>query len=211
MWLVWLSALFVPKRDLWPQDPTVRAAGRLRGLLLLLIVVFPFEFALPDFTTAWRHGLTSFYALAVAIPLACLVLVAAAPPGERAWTARRAGRPLSSLAVAAAVVVAAVLATDDPSNPFVGVLVGLFFIVVLGAVLLVGYYHHFRAADGHPLLPALVAPWPLWAIAIVDPAGGHALAVLGPAVITTCVSVWEIVYLHRRGLPLTAGAPRPSA
>ncbi|MBM9621414.1 hypothetical protein [Streptomyces zhihengii] len=204
----WFLGLFVPKGAFGPPDAAVRTAGALRGVLLLLIVLFPFELALPDFTTAWRHGLTSFYALAVALPLACLLLVAAAPPGERGWTARCAGRPLGSLGVAAAVVLAAVLATEDPASPFVGVITGLFFIVVLGLVLLVGYYHHFRAADGHPLLPALVAPWPVWAVALEDPSGPGALAVYGPAVITTCVSVWEITHLHRRGLPLTAGAPR---
>ncbi|MFD0429228.1 hypothetical protein ACFQ60_20170 [Streptomyces zhihengii] len=77
----WFLGLFVPKGAFGPPDAAVRTAGALRGVLLLLIVLFPFELALPDFTTAWRHGLTSFYALAVALPLACLLLVAAAPRG----------------------------------------------------------------------------------------------------------------------------------
>ncbi|MBB5934513.1 hypothetical protein [Streptomyces zagrosensis] len=201
---------FTPKYVFGQYPGSIQAAHALRGVILLAITVFAGRLALPDADRTMWHVSVTVVIVAIVLPLACTVLVIAAGQDRRGWTMRCALRPLGALIRVSVLLgllwwLAAHLESGSGGGLILRYLGALALAVCCLIALTLVYFHHFNAVDGHPLLPALIGPWPVVVLAYMD-ADGTFLAWL-PALLTTGVSLWEITWLSRVGITFTSGAP----
>ncbi|WP_330333106.1 hypothetical protein OHS33_27625 [Streptomyces sp. NBC_00536] len=171
--------------------------------------------------------------LLVLAPLMIGAFVFSARPPGPAFYRRRLRGPLLSLGVLLATAVAfwaGVLQQGYTNTLFGAGALGMLLTPVLGFLALFSLpftlasaalcvHHAFRTADVHEVLPPLISPVLVWALAIVQvfdkgpvdaPLPVRILFLLGPPLSVTALSGWELRRLRvRYGITLRAALGRP--
>lgn len=197
---------FTPRYVFGRQPAVIRFGHRVRGAFLLYVTLLNWQLEWPDLGRSVTNALVTAGVLAVVVPLSITILIVASPPERRSWTAQRAKAPVKPMALAALMAGAfylGVYLTDHRSSLFILLVLAL--LPTIGLILIFVYFHHFNAADGHPLLPAMIAPWPILIMAATS-ADGSPLGWLTVG-LTTAVSVWDFIWYARIGITITSGAP----
>ncbi len=163
------------------------------------------------FSEAILHVTISVVVAVLAVPLTALVLVLLTDPAKRRETRRSMRYPMRSMgafigagAALTALTVAGVVEMRPGGAMMILVVLGWIALIWCGFFAITAFFmvprHLFAAADGHLLMPCLLAPTLSWAIAVVDlaspgnervPAVVAAVVTLGAPVSITAMSVWE--------------------
>ncbi|WP_436791076.1 hypothetical protein [Yinghuangia sp. YIM S10712] len=210
------KAALKAQNRLAPPDPRIEHVRLIRTLLGMGVVAwvalkYDSVEAEKIFSEAIMHVTISVVVAVVAVPLTALILVLLTEPAKRRETRRSMRYPMKSMGAfigAGAVLTTLALVGVVEMRPGGALMV----LVVLGWIALIwcGFFaitaffmvprHLFAAADGHLLMPCLLAPTLSWAVAAVDLAApGHnrvpavvaAIVTLGAPVTITAMSVWE--------------------
>ncbi|MEU0937768.1 hypothetical protein [Embleya sp. NPDC005971] len=230
---------FVPDYRLIGRDVTlerVRAIRSWLGLGVLVWIAVTYGGG-EDAAQGWMASfVASVFVAIIACPIAVAIIVGLTRSDVRAQTRKSLMLPLRSLGLFVVVSVAtlggltALAYGSQQINA--GADVGSFFLTVLGLAVSVWVLrfwflavraipqHLFRAVDGHPLLPAVIAPWLSWCGALVDlgdgggkgalPTGVRLIGTLGGPVTITVMSLWEIRRVRSRYGVTFRGGPHPT-
>ncbi|MGW0661668.1 hypothetical protein [Streptodolium elevatio] len=206
-----------PQNRLAPPDPRIDQLGLIRTLIGMAVVVWvavKYDSVEGDkvFSEAILHVTISVVVAMVAVPLCALAFVLLSHDNVRRETRRAMRYPMTSMAwfLGAGGILAAVAASGlveaKPDHPamWVLLLLGLAGFIWTGFFAIFAFFlvprHLFAAADGHLLMPSLLAPTLSWAVAAVDfaspgnnrvPAVVAIVVTLGGPVTITALSVWE--------------------
>ncbi|GAA2069195.1 hypothetical protein GCM10009801_18470 [Streptomyces albiaxialis] len=227
----------------------VRAVRTWFGLAVMLAVARRYTAAdamLPGMAAGFA---VSVLIVCLAVPLCCLLLVLVTRSGSRADAARAAMVPIRTtggfaLLMSVYLVHLLIALGGGPFAPWLAglgestsrVLMAVALLLVLALALplfglmfwLIGYWacalwygpqHLLRAVDGHPLLPALLAPCLPWGALLLERVRGGGSAELPPMaeaftsyggpITVTVLSLWEIVRVRRAYGATFRGGPYP--
>ncbi|MGC0421643.1 hypothetical protein [Embleya sp. AB8] len=230
---------FVPDYRLIGRDTKlerVRAIRSWLGLAVLVWIAVTYGGA-DEATKGWINGFfVSVVVALVACPIAVGVLIALTRPNLRAETRKSLMLPLRSLGLFVVVSVATLGGLGSLAYGSQGINgsggAAAFFLTLFGLIVSVWvmrfWYlavraipqHLFRAVDGHPLLPAVIAPWLAWCGALIDlgddggkgsvPTAIRLAGTLGGPITITAMSLWEIRRVRSRYGVTFRGGPHPT-
>lgn len=219
-----------------PPDPRIEHVRLVRTLLGMAVVVwvalkYDSVKAEKVFNEAILHVTISVVVAVLAVPLCALAFVVLSHDNVRRETRRAMRYPMLSMGwfLGAGGVLAAVtasgLVTARPDHPamWVVLLIGLAGFIWTGFFAIFAFFlvprHLFAAADGHLLMPSLLAPTLSWAVAAVDlaspgndrvPAVVSIIVTLGGPVTITLMSVWEAKRVRELYGVSFRGGPQPA-
>jgi len=230
---------FAPDYRLIGRDKPLERVRTVRswlGLGVLVWIAATYGGA-DDAAEGWVTAfVASVFVAIIACPISVAVMVAVTRSEFRADTRRSLMLPLRSLGLFVLVSVITLggstalaygskgVGTSDPLS-FLVTVIGL---IVVGWALRFWFLavrliprHLFRAVDGHPLLPAVIAPWLAWTAALIDAAddgGGKGaipqnvrlIGTLGGPVTITVLALWEAIRVRRRYGVTFRGGPHPT-
>ncbi|NUU20550.1 MAG: hypothetical protein HOV68_03385 [Streptomycetaceae bacterium] len=205
-----------PQNRLAPPDPKIEQVRLIRTLIGMAVVgwvALKYDSVQWEriFTEAMVHVTVSVVVAVIAVPVTALALVLLTEDAKRRETRRSMRAPMKSMGlfIGAGVVFAGCAAAAQlgiPRNgPWIALLVvGGYAVIWTGVFATLAFFmvprHLFAAADGHLLMPSLLAPTLSWAVAAVDlaspgnnrvPEVVAAIVTLGAPVSITAMSVWE--------------------
>lgn len=229
---------FVPDYRLIGRDvplERVRAIRSWLGLAVLVWIAVTYG-RTDDAAEGWMVSFTvSVFVAIIAVPIAVGIMIALTRDDLRAETRRSLMVPLRSLGLFVLVSTATLgglsamaygsKGMGDTMTPvsfivtLLGVVVSLwvlrFWFLAVRAI----PQHLFRAVDGHPLLPAVIAPWLSWCGALIDlgddgkaalPTSVRLIGTLGGPITITVMSLWEIRRVRSRHGVTFRGGPHPT-
>ncbi|WP_436771536.1 hypothetical protein [Yinghuangia sp. YIM S09857] len=225
-----------PQNRLAPPDPRIDQISLIRTLIGMAVVVWvgvKYDSVEGDkiVSEAVLHITVSVVVAMVAVPLCALAFVLLSHDNVRRETRRAMRYPMMSMAwfLGAGGLLAAVTATGlvqaRPDNPglWVLLLLGLAGFIWTGFFAIFAFFlvprHLFAAADGHLLMPSLLAPTLSWAVAAVDlaspgnnrvPTVIAMVVTLGAPVTITALSVWEAKRVRDLYGVTFRGGPQPA-
>ncbi|UGQ12932.1 hypothetical protein LO772_04745 [Yinghuangia sp. ASG 101] len=199
-----------------PPDPKIERVRLIRTLLGMAVVgwvALKYDSVEADevFSQAILHVTISVMVAVLAVPITALALVLLTDSAKRRETRRSMRYPMKSMgafigagATLAALTFAGIVEMRPGGALMVLVVLGWLLLIWCGFFAITAFFmvprHLFAAADGHLLMPCLLAPTLSWAIAVVDlaspgdervPAVVAAIVTLGAPVSITAMSVWE--------------------
>lgn len=199
-----------------PPDARIEQVRLIRTLLGMAVVGWvALKYDSVDwnrvFSEAILHVTISVVVACVAVPLVALILVLMTDPAKRRETRRSMRYPMASmgafLGAGGTLTVLALLKITEISSSgalMILVVLGWFALIWCGLFAIVAFFqvprHLFAAADGHLLMPCLLAPTLSWAVAVVDlaspgnnrvPAVVAVIVTVGAPATITAMSVWE--------------------
>jgi hypothetical protein len=230
---------FVPDYRLVGRDVTlerVRAVRSWLGLGVLVWIAITYG-GTGNAAQGWMVSFAASVLVAIiACPIAVGIMIALTRPESRAETRRSLMLPLRSLGLFVLVSAATlgglsalaygskgVTGKGDPlSIALTAVGLGVVWWVLRFWFLAVRAIpqHLFRAVDGHPLLPPVIAPWLAWTGALIDlgddgakgslPTSVRLIGSLGGPVTITVMSLWEARRVRSRYGVTFRGGPHPT-
>jgi hypothetical protein len=214
----------------------VRAVRSWLGLGVLVWIAVTYG-GTGDAAQGWMVGFVASVLVAIiACPIAVAVMVAVTRSEVRAETRRSLMLPLRSLGLFVLVSAGTLGGLSafaygynrlgDQGTVWVVVLTA----VALGVIWWVLRFwfiavraipqHLFRAVDGHPLLPPVIAPWLAWCGALVDlgddggkgalPTSVRLVGTLGGPITITVLALWEVRRVRGRYGVTFRGGPQPT-
>ncbi|MGW1997935.1 hypothetical protein [Embleya sp. NPDC001921] len=230
---------FVPDYRLIGRDVTLERVRVIRSWLGLGVLVWIAatygggEDAAQGLMTSF---IASVFVAIIACPIAVAIIVALTRSDVRTETRKSLMLPLRSLGLFVLVSVATLggltALAYGSKEVNAGASVASFFLTALGLAVSLWVLrfwilavraipqHLFRAVDGHPLLPAVIAPWLSWCGALIDlgddggkgalPVGVRLIGTLGGPVTITIMSLWEIRRVRSRYGVTFRGGPHPT-
>ncbi|MCF2529820.1 hypothetical protein [Yinghuangia soli] len=224
-----------PQERLAPSDPRIEQVRLIRTLLGMAVVVWvalKYDSVESEriVSEAIMHITVSVIVATLAVPLCALAFVLLAHDNVRRETRRVMRYPMVSMGWflgAAGVFVGAMaggLVDLKPSHPALWILylLGLAAFIWTGLFVAIAFFlvprYLFASADGHLLMPSLLAPTLSWAVAITDlvspgnnrvPALVAVIVTLGAPVTITAMSVWEAKRVRELYGVTFRGGPQP--
>lgn len=210
------KAALQAQNRLAPPDAKIERVRLIRTLLGMSVVgwvALKYDSVEADkvFSEAIVHVTISVVVAVLAVPITALALVLLTESAKRRETRRSMRYPMKSMgafigagAALSGLALAGVVEMRPGGALMILVVLGWFALIWCGFFAITAFFmvprHLFAAADGHLLMPCLLAPTLSWAIAVVDlaspgnervPAVVAAIVTLGAPVSITAMSVWE--------------------